>query len=279
MKYYKPNNELLEVEHQRSVNTNETNSKERSDAVPMFYLKPGSSQVRILPPWSEAGVWFHGTKEHFIKGENDNFLLTCPSVENKFCPICDYGQTLYESKDPEQIEFAQQLRPQTRFLYNVIVSNAPVGVEFQYGKVYVMKSGVTVKRELLDLDRDVAGGFADITDIEKGIAVVIKRSGSGFNTNYFVRPVAAGRTSLREELSQKGIDIDTLELYPLDKLFPPQPEELLREIVNSGFKRKKSSMFPGANGGATRPETTNVNSMVSTAPQVNVTVETIPDPE
>lgn len=244
MKFYQPNEDLLNSAYSRA--SKDVTQKDQV-STPMFYIKPGSSQVRVLPPWSEKGVWFHEIKEHFIRTDNDYSLFTCPSTVGEFCPVCQEGMKYYKSSDPENVEFGKNLRPRTQVLYNVIVENAPTGVEFEYGKIYVMKTGVMVKRDLLDLDRDVTGGFANITDIENGVAVSIKRTGKGLSTSYYVRPTPKGRSNLKAELHEHGIDLDSLELYPLDQIFQPPSEEELKSLVNNGFiMPRRNSAFPGA---------------------------------
>ena len=274
MKYFKPNEQLLDKEYSNVMKDKSTNGGNSTSDVPMFYIKPGSSQVRVLPPWSEKGVWFYELKEHFIRTENDYSIFTCPSTFGEACPVCTEGMKYYKSTNEEEVEFAKNLRPRTQVLYNVIVESAPTGVEFDYGKVYVMKTGVMVKRDLLDLDRDVAGGFANITDIENGVAVTIKRTGKGLNTSYYVRPTPKGRTDLRKELAEHGIDIDKLELYPLDKLFQAPSEEELKAMVSSGFlfQPNRNSPFPGA-----VPQMKTTVSLETEGPKVSVEEE-IEDP-
>ena len=97
----------------------------------------------------------------------------------------------------------------------------------------VLKCGVKVKEQLLDLDQDHAGGWGDITNIEKGYDIRVTRSGEGRNDTQYVVKGIPNRTSGLDWLGTKGF---TQELTPhnLDDMYAPLPidevEKLLREF-------------------------------------------------
>ena len=68
--------------------------KKRSELGSGKYWQPkeGKNQIRILPPWSEEGVWFFKLPLHYgFKDEEDrNRAYPCfREWKNERCPACD----------------------------------------------------------------------------------------------------------------------------------------------------------------------------------------------
>jgi len=239
--HYQVNKEVLANEKasqdKKAVNNNGN--------APSLYLKEGLTQVRILPPYSEKGVWYRKIEEHRLLIDKKSRFFTCPGIEEMPCPICEKGEALYAAGGADNVEEAKSLQTRSKYLYNVLVISSPSTGDdaCEFGKVYMMQSGVQVFKQILELDQDEATGWADITDLEKGVNITIKRSGKGLDTSYDVNPHGSGRSSIVEALAAQGIDINSLELIDLDKqLMPPSYEDLEQALNGAAFKKE----FPGA---------------------------------
>ena len=89
---------------------------------PMLYLYTGSTLVRILPPFSAAGVFFRKITKHRTRALNRTHIVACPAVEEgTHCPICVKGQEYVDSRDEAKIKFADEnFKPKAQYLYNVL---------------------------------------------------------------------------------------------------------------------------------------------------------------
>ena len=206
------------------------------------FLKKGTTHVRILPAYSESGAWFREVKEIPWQNEEGKYSpLVSPATEKKPCPFVEEGKRLYELGGEENVELASEFRPRSSFLFNVIVKSTPDGVVPVDECVKVLKCGVTVKRQILDLDQDQAGGWGDITNLEKGIDIRITRTGSGRNdTQYVVKGLPGGRDSILTYLEEQGFSRD-LRPHNLDELFPAKPYDELKRLLDTKLAQASHS--------------------------------------
>lgn len=205
---YKRNDEALDKARQRDV------ANENGFGQFAITLKSGRTTIRVMPAWSEKGVWLQEITEHFINGKNRSF----PCVEEREgrCPVCEYGASLAAQG---QEEAAKAFKASTKFLVNVLVLNDPNGKFSIKDGVKVMKLPATVKKALLDLDTDKSGGYGDIVSFHHGMNVNIDRSGQGLATKYTAK-VVPQRTSIIETIQQEGLNLDSFQLHALDQFVP-----------------------------------------------------------
>jgi len=228
MEFYERNVDALGEEYARD-------RKEASQSygnVPLVFLKKGITVVRVMPPFSEEGVWFREIMEHNLKVNGKWTTVTCArcAVPAGPCPLCDTGEILFKSGDEDKVQIADDLKPRRQYLFNVIVMSNPDGLSPDKG-IHVMKAGKMVKTQILDLDMDSAC-CGDVTSIENGINLRIERRGEGLNTEYVVRNVK-DRTDIAADLAQRGIDINTLQLFNLNELFPPREYDVVEKMVDN----------------------------------------------
>lgn len=221
---------------------------EEGGSFPVVFLKKGVTQVRIPPPYSERGSWYHTIEEHSVKGGDGSWnTITCPRAFEKRCPFCDEGEELMakgkETEDTEMVDRGKDFKPRVRFYSNVIVYSSPDNEMGPSKGVQVLKYGVTVKRTLLGLNQD-EGGWAKITDLKKGVDIKIIRSGEGLNTSYEVQPMP-DRTDLVAKLKSLKVDVKEFKLHNLDLLYPPQSYEDLVSLKESG--RRTAGFRPAPN--------------------------------
>jgi hypothetical protein len=203
---------------------------------PMLYLQPGSTMVRLLPAYSEAGVFFRKIVKHRVRTSGQTFVCACPAeMEGVYCPICAKAQEMKDSGDQVKMKQAKDmLKPQVKYLYNVLCYSAPAdrqGNAKEFGVVYVMEAGIMVHRALVSLDTDAMTGWVDITNFETGVNVVVKRTGNALDTKYEVSPTGHGRSNVLADLAARGIDTSKLEPNNLDALYSCPPTEKLEEVV------------------------------------------------
>jgi len=211
-----------------------------------LFLDQGTTTVRILPAYNERGMWFREIKEIPYHNEEGKYRpIVSPATVGKPCPFVEEGTRLYQLGGEENLAKAQDLRPRTSFIFNVVVKSTPDG-DFPVDEcVKVLKCPVTVYRGILDLDQDAAGGWGNITDLEKGIDIRITKTGQGkTDTRYVVKGVPNGRTNILDWLSEKGY---TQELTPkdLDSFFTPQPYEELEVLLKEKLSKDVTKVFEG----------------------------------
>lgn len=229
--YIEPNAQALQEEKARQ------DKEANSGLKDAFFLgTPGIYQIRVLPPHpNSGGLWYRRLVEYRIPIEKRSFFITSPSAFDQPDPVKEAVDALVATNDPENMKRAKDLAPRTQYLFNVLVLSAPNGVEFEFGKVYVLKAGEMVKRGLLELDQDEGLGWTNITDLSAGVNVTIKRTGKGqYDTRYDVNPHGAGRSNIVELLAQRGIDINTLTLNDLNELCPLKSEDEIRDLLRRG---------------------------------------------
>lgn len=233
MEYYQRNETALQNE--KNILDNKAN--EWGSGAAMLFLQPGTTKVRILPPYSQIGVFFHKIVKHTIRLNNQTEVFVCPEFLNQPCSVCAKGQELTASRDEQKMKFAREnLRPRERYLYNVLCYSSPpdrLGAVPEPSKVYVMECGIMVHRKIISLDQDSVTGWADITNPENGVILTIKRVGKGqYDTTYEVFPTAQ-RTNLFEECAARGIDPRSLQLINLEQVYSAPPDWKLEELAKS----------------------------------------------
>lgn len=183
-------------------------------------FKGGTTTIRIMPPWSEKGMWYEPITEHFISRAKRT--VTCTEDLFGRCPVCEHGAELAASGD---VEGAKNFRPSTKFLVNAVVLSEPNGKLTIKDGIKVFKLPASVKSELLKYDADTDGdGWGDITDYFHGVNVKVERNGTGLNTKYSVTPLPA-RVDIIAKFQEEGIDPNGLELNKLDEMFAPESYE------------------------------------------------------
>ena len=229
MKFYERNEELLTQEKARL----DKEAEQMGLNAPLLFARQGITVLRILPPYSEVGAFYHHAYLHHVQIGGDRKVVPCPAAEDLACPICAKGEQMYNTHDEALLKQAKDLRPREYYLYNVLCySGQPDGRGQlpEFGKVYVLRGGVMIHRQIMALDRDEATGWANITDLENGVNISITRTGTGMlDTKYNVNPCP--RSNLLADCQVRSIDINKIELYALDKVYSLLPAEEIEAIA------------------------------------------------
>jgi hypothetical protein len=168
----------------------------------------GRNRIRILPPWSEeaaeAGRYFFETAFHYGIGPDDR-TMPCPLAAGvrDTCFLCSLANSLKKSSDEDDQAEAKDLFPKRKYLMNIVdIAHPEKGVQ-------VWSAGVKAMRQVHYYVRDRE--YGDITDLEDGYDLIVEKTGSGINTEYFVKAAKRSSSFPSDELVQKNpllADID-----------------------------------------------------------------------
>ncbi len=228
------NEELLQREHARD-------QKQSSgfDDVRFFLLRKGSTKIRVLPARSDSdGSYFWKVEEHAAFQEGFYNPVACPKQQKEPCPFCEESDRLYKEGGEDNVVASRDLRSRQQFLFNVMVYAEPNNKVTLEDGVQILKTGVKVKRQILDLDQDSAGGWGDITNINKGHDLSITRTGTTRNdTEYFVKGVPT-RTDIVAHLSTAGVSLSKLSPTDLSKAYVCKSYKELKDIMDENASSK-----------------------------------------
>ena len=233
--YTQNNEQLLKNEYARD-------KREASSGAfgPKFFLpQGGNSMVRVLPAHANSnGAFFHRIEEHAAHDNGHFSPAFCPRQVKEPCPFCEEKERLQAEGSETFLELSREFRAQQKFLFNVVVLSTEKGGTGIEDGVQVLKSGVKVKRQILDLDQDHSGGWGDVTNIENGHNLVINRRGTTRNdTEYFVKGVPT-RTSILDQFKTAGIPFDKLAPHDLTSYSERKTYEELEGLL----MEKKSTL-------------------------------------
>ena len=203
------NQKALEQEHERGKNGGNFARN----------LASGRTTLRIMPAYSEKGMWFYKVREHFIQSKQRS--IVCSEDKYGRCPICEECARLDESGDEAG---AKGFKPVVKFLVNAIILQDPSNKITAKDGVKVIRIGSLVKKALVDLDLDFGSGYGNIVSYDDGFNINIDRSGSGLKTEYKVKVIPT-RVNIIKQLTEEGIDVSQFQLNDLESILPPKSYE------------------------------------------------------
>ena len=178
-------------------------------------VKPenGKHMYRILPSWRkpkagepEDKQFYHDYGQHFVRAEKGGKPVAFVCADKTFEQACDIcaalGSAISRAQDDATLELLKGANASQRFLLNVLhLSNTD---EAKRSIPQVMEVGVGVFNNILDIMED----YGDITDLKSGLDLVIKREGSGLDTEYSVLPSPKGARAIDPSVMEKVTDLD-----------------------------------------------------------------------
>jgi hypothetical protein len=202
-----------------------------SGGVTPYTLQKGKTTIRILPPYSDKGLWYQKYFEHVLRVAGRTMYLSCPrEPHGRVCPLCDAGEELYKSQDEKDLTRADDLRPTERYLVNAIVLSDGAKGSAKDG-VRLVKIPKTAHNEIIALDNAVQDGWGDVTNLKAGFNLTIERTGDGqMKTRYAVRGFPE-RTNILTSLKEQGVDPDSITQHNLDEVLPPRSHEDLVGVL------------------------------------------------
>lgn len=145
-------------------------------------LKEGRNKLRIIPGVGDMEDFFwQQASRHYIPDTKQSFF--CPDFTiDEPCPICEFRQEMYNAGDNASKELAQSLKATRRYWMNVIDRNA------KDKGPQIFTPGIKIAGPIIGFLTDPEYGDL-IFDEEKGLDIVVKRSGTGrYDTTYDVVP-------------------------------------------------------------------------------------------
>jgi len=206
---YETNKKALEQEHERDKNGGNFARN----------LAPGRTTMRIMPAYSEKGMWFCKVVEHFIPSKQRS--IVCSEDKYGRCPICEECERLDTAGDEGG---AKEFKPNVKFLVNAVILQDPSNKITAKDGVKIIRIGSSVKKTLVDLDLDFASGYGNIVAYDNGFNINIDRSGQGLKTEYKVKVIPT-RTDIIKQLTEEGIDVSQFQLNNLDVVLTPKSYE------------------------------------------------------
>lgn len=143
--------------------------------VKYYKSRDGKNLIRILPPYSEEGKFYHKIGSHRIAGGmNKEDRIVCPRVTwNEPCPVCARGKKVMTARGKDAAKFYM---PEIRFVVNILDLQAADGL------VYSAEFGNSIMGPMLDF---LAEMDADtVLDLQSGYNYMFTKSGSGKKTRY-----------------------------------------------------------------------------------------------
>jgi hypothetical protein len=157
-------------------------------------LPNGKHIVRILPNWEnpndlEADI-SHDFGEYWIKDPvTDKAIMSLVDSEITFNKPSPLGEALNEAiaRAPNDSvrDKLKGMRPRRQVLFNALVRNGE-----DPEKPIVLSLNWNQAEEIFAMFED----YGNIHDPEKGIDIVIERTGTGFDTKYSVRPLPESKS-------------------------------------------------------------------------------------
>ena len=202
--------------------------KDRSSGGNLVFLKADTTlRVRALPvgeveePGKEVVFFYLGQK---VKG------VISPATFGEPCAIMERYNKLSQSKDPDDKELANSMKPKQRFVIPIIVYKDLKGkvVDEQRGaKLTLLNMGQY--QDLIDLFLD-SEDWGDFTHPLTGYDLKLTRVGSGqFDTEYSTKPCQKSKTPQKY---RKTVNLEEM----LRKEIPTYQEtkDKLREFLGEG---------------------------------------------
>lgn len=187
----------------------------------------GSNPMRLLPPWTDEGPnandFCREIYQHWgANPQYPNSPLTCPKRTHGLdgdCPVCDKVAQLRATGDAADAEQAAKIQAKVKYLSNAInlldpvytqedydIAKAAGAPDFEVGdtKIVVWRYTASIYKQILDCFTALQ---TDITDIESGRDLVVKRTGKGMqDTKYNVILKDASAVDVVGELKLINLD-------------------------------------------------------------------------
>lgn len=192
---------------------NEQSNFEQGGGNNWMKLVDGKNVIRILPPWSEEGIFFKRVGFHRPPGRIAE-KVTCPNftLGGESCPICKKGRQVFQKHGKD---VSKHYLVQKRAYLNVLDMKKADGV------VYILECGPSILNPILNFMSETDSD--DLVDPNKGFNILINRKNDGGFTKY--EPMVMPKVY---DLAAHGYDVDAVlgQLNDLNQLIKnPEPDD------------------------------------------------------
>lgn len=156
--------------------------KKRAEIGSGKFWKPrdGKNQIRILPPYSEKGLWFFELALHYGFTDEEERKRAYPCMKqwkDEPCPACDAMAIIKKQDGGKKV--ADKMFPRSKYYVNLI--DRRIGED----KVFIWGISGKMLNEIMSYEDDE--DYGNITHPKKGFDFVIEKSGQGLQTKYQIR--------------------------------------------------------------------------------------------
>lgn len=189
-----------------------------------FKLTEGENRIRILPPWDETNEWEFEAFYHFNLGNKP--LLCLKKQLNEACPICEYTQGLFDTKDSDDKDMAKQIMSKKRYFCGVLnlMETNPTPKMMSYG---------VELHDFLLASFDPVDGHGDFTDPVKGKNIKIDVVGSKL-TRKMTTTMNPNASPIANWTEIKPQVINVYQKLMADKLNAEQLTQVLESVLTVG---------------------------------------------
>jgi hypothetical protein len=172
------------------------------------------SQPGVEDPFSE--MWFHYNLTKF------GFL--CPRLMSELeCPACNFGFSLFKTKDATDKDTGKKLMPKQRFYALVLDREDATQTPKWWG------FGVEIYRELLEAFQNAE--YSNFMNIEDGIDAEVRVVSKTGKTTYNAPKLTFKRKESKLAATQEEIDTILSKIPPLSEVFKPITESEIDVIL------------------------------------------------
>ena len=252
--------------------------------------KTGKTRYRILPSWrymkdgtftppaegEDPEMPWHDFAQHWIKANKGDKkpLATFICTEKTFdrdCDVCmaiDKAKTIAKnSGDLAMEELMDEAKAGQTFLMNAVVIED--GKSIEDCEVVLLQLGSTAFDQILTIATEYAGDGEDIFCAEKGIDLLITRSGTGFDTKY---------TAMAKEKGSVPVPASVLaKMHNIDEFVTQDNEKAQVKALNS--VAKLAGIEAPAQTVSSAPALTDMQEEVTDAEIIEAEAETVIEAE
>lgn len=174
-------------------------------------LKAGRNVLRILPSWKKGSdVFFHDYGLHYVPmGDKKQAYLCEFKTFERNCPLCDaIREGIINATNDKDKAMFKDASASGRILVNAI------DVEKDPNTPFILNLPPSVFDKIMDIvieNCDEESGSADfniVTDLKRGVEIIINKTGAGLNTEYSVQPSLKAGKPISPEVMKKIKDLD-----------------------------------------------------------------------
>ena len=200
----------------------EEHEKKQESSNDFYTLQEGRNAIRFLPPLpGEKSLWAVAY-EHWVKPEGKDRAVKFACCVQR-CPACKIFRKLDQSPNKQDQKAAWDYRKKKRVYARVIVrGHEDEGVK-------ILGFGKKIHEELKELLKETT----PFCHPERGYDIIIKRKGTGLNTDYKVVP-SRDTTALTDDAAQAQEWFDLAKELDIHKLATPATVEEAEEMLYGG---------------------------------------------
>lgn len=183
----------------------------------------GKTVIRLLPGHGDPDEFFQEIGIHWIKNKAGEtvcavgdrqicFQEPCP-VREAINELVHFGQA---NGDDALVKRAKDMMAKSRYFVNGVIM-ASAGADVKKNEAVLLEFSESTFNKLLSIMQDYMDADHEPLDLEKGVAFVIERSGSGLDTEYSVSAAPKNFGTISTAVLEKRIDLAAYKRAQFDE--------------------------------------------------------------